>query len=507
MSKPATKTEGAFSGLDPALAIDVQQLIERIQNGKEVHREFIIQQYAEHGRLLLELLPTIQTLAELNRDERSARTVGFRHREALGDFEILREIGRGGMGVVYEARQKSLDRRVAVKILPFAAILDERQLMRFKNEARAAAMLKHPNIVGVHAVGCERGVHFYAMEFIDGVSLDKLIESVHRDKSKSIRGQSAAGLIDNQSVHTDAASAQPADTSSKKTDIETAPFAAISTAFSSDRKLFYGNVARLGIQGAEALHYAHQQGIVHRDIKPPNILLDRDGNLHVADFGLARIHSNEELTRTGDVIGTLRYMSPEQIDGSRVVDQRTDVYGLGLTLYELVTGKAAIDDGNRKELLSRIIEGEIPTPSQFDRQIPKDLETIIQKATHRDADCRFSSARELADDLRRFYAGRPILSRPVTQRERLRRWIGRNPRIAALLVIVFCLMFALSVGGPWMAVRQRQVAREKTELARVLELQLYDTNITSAAALVEKGDFAQADELLRPYESSPFTGF
>jgi serine/threonine protein kinase len=241
----------------------------------------------------------------------------------LGDFRIVREVGRGGMGVVYEAEQVSLGRRVALKVLPFAATLDPRQMQRFLNEARAAAGLHHANIVPVHGVGCEQGVHYYAMQFIDGRTLADFIAEQRKG--------AAAGSA------------------------PTAPLAAQTTNVAPRSASYFRRMAEWGIQAAEALDCAHALGVVHRDVKPANLLVDASGRLWVTDFGLAQVQSDTRLTATGDLVGTLRYMSPEQALPLRaVIDHRTDIYSLGATLFELLTLQPAFAGTDRQELLRQI---------------------------------------------------------------------------------------------------------------------------------------------------------
>ncbi|HJZ53784.1 MAG TPA: serine/threonine-protein kinase, partial [Gemmataceae bacterium] len=274
----------------------------------------------------------------------------------LGDFRIVREVGRGGMGVVYEAEQVSLGRRVALKVLPSAAALDARQLQRFQNEARAAAHLQHPNIVPVLAVGCEAGVHYYAMQFVDGQSLAERIAAGPAPGARHFRA-----------------------------------------------------AARLLVEAAEALEHAHQCGVVHRDVKPANLLVDGGGRLWVADFGLARVRGDVGLTATGDVMGTLWYMSPEQaLANHALLDHRTDIYSLGATAYELLTLRPPFADSDREALMRRIALDEPTRPRRVNRDVPRDLETIVLKAMEKNPTDRYPNAQELADDLKRFLAGEPI---------------------------------------------------------------------------------------------------
>src|SRR5262245_50349574 len=266
----------------------------------------------------------------------------------VGDYRIIREVGRGGMGIVYEAEQRSLGRRVALKVLPFAATMDPRHLQRFKNEARAAASLHHEHIVPVHGVGEERGVHFYAMQFIDGRPLSALIEDLRR----SVGGAPATGALDATAPY------KPAEPSAS-----TGPVAAASTQKGFGDKAHWRRVAEWGIQAAEALEHAHSLGIVHRDVKPGNLLIDGTGKLWVADFGLAKLEADAGVTVSGDVLGTLRYMSPEQAMARHgLVDHRTDLYALGATLYELLTLRPVVDGADRHELLRKIAFDEPVAP-------------------------------------------------------------------------------------------------------------------------------------------------
>ena len=392
----------------------------------------------------------------------------------LGDYQIIREIGRGGMGVVYEAEQISLHRRVAVKVLPFAGLLDRRQLDRFRNEARAAAMLKHPNIVSVLSVGHEEGVHFYAMELVEGCSLADVFrwqENVDLDRRKASELDRHPGVIGRD---------------------DTTAAAQLSTERIQDRHQFFKSVARLGIQAANSLAFAHDAGVIHRDIKPANLLLDLDGTLQVTDFGLARIQSDQGVTMTGDVLGTLRYMSPEQIDEKRVVDHRTDIYSLGLTLYELVAGKPAYTSGSRAALAADIVAGNIMPLRNAYPDVPRDLETIIQKAVEPAIDSRYQNASELEADLQRFTQGQPVLARRVGTVERAVRWCLRNRSKAALLGVMATLLLALAIGGPLVALQQTAIAAKQ-------RYEAYDAAMARAHEHIEMGEIDQAVAILREY--------
>ena len=344
----------------------------------------------------------------------------------LGDFVLGGEIGRGGMGIVYEARQLSLSRRVALKVLPFAAVLDARQIARFKNEAQAAAQLQHPNIVPVYAVGVERGVHYYAMQFIEGQPLDRAIAQL-----RALTGEEAPALQDT-------ASFPAGEKDDRETVLSTKPVHAHREASLLSRKWvsrreYFETVMRLGVQAAEALHAAHSLGVVHRDIKPSNLLLDAAGKLWVTDFGLARCQTDLSLTQTGDVVGTRQYMSPEQALGqAALVDQRTDVYSLGATLYELLTLRPAFAAEDGTTLLRRI-DLEEPRPVRSLRpEVPLDLETVVNKAMARQRDERYLTAQDLADDLRRLLDGLPPVAQRPTILDRVGKWSRRHRRAVVL---------------------------------------------------------------------------
>jgi serine/threonine protein kinase len=351
----------------------------------------------------------------------------------LGGFRLLREIGRGGMGVVYEAEQVSLRRRVALKVLPFAAALDPRQLQRFKNEALAAAHLRHENIVPVLAFGEERGVHYYAMQFVEGRSLAALVAELK-------------GLV---------AAAKPRSAADP-----TSPAAVLATERSSGSRRYYDWVARLGRQAALALEHAHAVGIVHRDVKPANLLLDARGQLWVTDFGLAQMSGGAGLTMTGEVLGTLRYASPEQVLARRgVVDHRSDVYSLGATLYELLVLRPLFEGRDRNELLRQIANDEPQRPGALDPSIPRELETIVLKALAKEPSERYATARELADDLQRFLDNRPIRARRPSPAERLRKLARRHPSLVGAAAVMLVLLSAGSLVSTFLISREQERTR------------------------------------------------
>jgi serine/threonine protein kinase len=404
----------------------------------------------------------------------------------LGDYRIQREVGRGGMGIVYEAEQQSLKRRVALKVLPFAATLDPRQLQRFQTEARAAAHLHHTNIVPVFAVGCEQGVHYYAMQFIEGRNLAAVIEDLRREGEKQGSRDARPSILD------------PRSSIDPRVPQASTREQAAATERSVRGTAFLRSVANWGVQAAEALEHAHQLGIVHRDVKPANLLLDQRGQLWVADFGLALCQGETGLTMTGDLVGTLRYMSPEQALARRgIVDHRTDIYSLGATLYELLTLEPLFRGRDRHELLTQIALEEPRLPRHLNRAVPPPLETVVLKALAKDPARRYASAREMADDLRRFLDDRPVLARRPSLGERAGRWARRyRTALAALasLLGLALVTLAVSVLVMWFQTQQTREETAQAEAKRLLaERETNRANRETERANRETGRARKAD--------------
>ncbi len=418
----------ALGGLvrqDPRVIAALEDYLESLHAGHPWPRAEFLARHAEIADVLGECLSGLDFIqAAAPGLDRSQSPLADHAGDAipafaqLGEYRIIREVGRGGMGVVYEAEQVSLGRRVALKVLPFAAAIDPKQRQRFQIEAQAAAQLHHPHIVPIFGVGCDHGIHYYAMQFVDGRSLSAIVREL-RDAQPA-------------PPEKEAQSSSPAleDSANAPTKVDRA---------------YCRNVARLGAEAADALEHAHGLGIVHRDIKPANLLIDPSGALWITDFGLARSTNDLSLTHTGDMVGTLRYMSPEQAQArGGVVDQRTDIYALGVTLYELLTLQPAFNGRDHQELLRQIALDEPVAPRRLNAAVPRDLETIILKAIAKDPSSRYTTARDLAADFRRFLDDQPILARRPGMLERTFRWAQRHRDLVVTAAAI--LMLALAVG-------------------------------------------------------------
>jgi WD40 repeat protein len=444
-----------------------------------------------------------------------------REERRLGDYRILREIARGGMGVVYEAEQVSLGRRVALKVLPGHVAGDREALERFRREARAAARLHHTHIVPVFEVGRDGDVAYYAMQFIQGQGLDQVIDELARLSSHEqplaptgrpgptalagaprprepapdrimeslLTGRFAIGRAVPSGDVVPAAVTGPAETEPFACDATrtsdfvladreparsgptTAPGSSavlpggsqVSQAVLSGRRVpFFRSVAQIGRQAAQGLAYAHASGIVHRDIKPSNLLLDHAGVVWIADFGLAKAE-DDGLTHTGDFLGTFRYMAPERFRGES--DARADIYALGLTLYELLTLRPALDSHDRLKLIEQIKTEEPMRPRSIDSRIPRDLETIVLKAIEKDPKTRYQTAEAMGEDLGRFLADEPVRARQVSASERYWRWARRNPTIAVLGAVLAAFLVVVTIGSLLAARRLAILAEDRGKLA------------------------------------------
>lgn len=400
--------------------------LQRLEAHEAPTREELIAAYPElevHPELHDALHQYLDRLDDLHRMMGGVATDDDELRgRILGDYQLLEEIGRGGMGIVFSAQQQSLNRLVAVKLLPMAAMLDAKYIERFRNEARAAASLEHPNIVPVYTVGEERGIHYFAMKLVEGLSLDRRID-VHNENET--RPPTNSALLQ---------------------------FAHI----------------------ADALHTAHDYGIVHRDIKPSNLLLDDEGKLWVADFGLARFQYERALTGTGEMIGTMRYMSPEQAAGrSEQVDHRTDIYSLGATLYELLTGQPAVVGEEGPNLLRTITSQSPIRLRKLRTDLPADLQIVLEKAMARHRDDRYATAQEFAEDLRRVVDGRTVSATRISPAVLLTRWTVAHSKLVSVAVAMMAMLGLAASTGTYIAnkmiTRERDLATDNLRAAHALE--------------------------------------
>lgn len=418
----------------------------------------------------------------------------------LGEYRIVRELGRGGMGVVYEAEHSIMRRRVALKVLFPAAAARGHDLGRFLREARAAGRLHHTNIVPVFEVGADKGMHFYAMQCIRGQNLDVVIGDLKRLRDTSNSGvqipgsnhaeRSAAqallsGRFDRSSVTLAPASEPESPRGQTAFDQETdtqkivIPETSELANVGDTREQYFHRIARVALAVADALSYAHQHGILHRDIKPSNLILDTTGTVWVTDFGLAQ-SEGEDLTKTGDIVGTLRYMAPERFRGT--ADSRSDVYSLGLTLYELCTLRHAFDQTDRGDLIRNVMRVQPPMPSRVNSSIPRDLETIVLKSIAQEPNARYASAEAFADDLRLFLTDRPIQARRSSLIEQSWRWCRRNPFVASLLSCIATLLAVIFIGAVAFAIRAKTYNRQLLAEQAISRANLYDAYFSRAQA-------------------------
>jgi eukaryotic-like serine/threonine-protein kinase len=340
------------------------------------------------------------------------------HRTVAG-YQILGELGRGGMGVVYKARQRGLQRLVALKMILAGNHAGEVQLARFKTEAEAVARLQHPNIVQIHEIGEHEGLPYFSLEFVDGGALDKKTGGIpHAPRD-------AAQMIETL---------------------------------------------------ARAMHFAHKQGIVHRDLKPANILMTQEGVPKIADFGLAKLleDGDSPQTKSGTIMGTPSYIAPEQARGDiRLVGPLSDLYSLGTILYELLTGRPPFQGSSAMDTVAKVTRDEPVPPGRLQPKTPLDLETICLKCLQKDPAKRYANCFELGEDLHRFLTGAPILARPVGKLERLWRWCQANRTLAAATAAIFLLLLFVSIGSTWAALRiraERELAEQNEQKARASEL-------------------------------------
>ena len=460
---------------DPLLEY-VNEYLELVQRGGQPSIDEFCQRCAEQPDELRDLLEALDVLEELQPTSLSGSQAAADHLpETIGDYRIIGEIGRGGMGVVYEATQESLGRRVALKVLPTNQLNSESAQVRFQREARAAARMHHTNIVPVFDVGRDGDYFFYAMQLISGRGLDEIIDELRavRDSRTTTPQSGISGAItiaDGQNA-------------------------------SATGDQLYESAAEITRQVADALAYAHDRNVIHRDIKPSNLLIDVHTVTWVTDFGLAKVLEDDvTLTQSGDYLGTLRYMSPERFRGE--CDARADIYALGMTLYELLTLQPAFAAANRIRLIYLINNTDPTAPRSIAREIPRDLETITLKCIDKDPNRRYQSAMEFADDLQRFLTDQPILARRLSLQEQAARWVKRNKSLAAAFGSIAALLIVIAVGALLFSIRQGQLLKqaeldsERATKAEQRSRRAFDDAVvarTEAESAQQRAEEAQSD--------------
>jgi hypothetical protein len=428
---------------DESLAELLSAYLDRLNAGEAEIEAAIRREQPDFATDLIEELSTLQLVGA---GARGQAALG-----QLGEYRLLREVGRGGMGVVYEAVQGFLDRRVALKVLPQGLAADSKAVARFLREAQVAAKLAHPNIVSIHDLGVEDKLPYFAMEFVEG---ETLAAALRRERERMPEAQDCFRLA----------------------------------------QAFAG--------AAEGLQHAHARGIVHRDLKPSNLIFDRDGRLRILDFGLARLEGQESLTLSGDLVGTPLYMSPEQARARRVpIDHRSDVYSLGATLYEALARRPPFRGRDHQETLSQIIQRDPPPPRRINPRIPAELETIVLKCLMKEPRERYGSAEALAQDLRRFARGDAIEARPQSA---LDRWARRAWRQRLRVGAAAALALALIAAGIFFLAQrhERRLRLEESYGPRVTAavLKLHTAPWTKVSML---GGVESIDPMLLSFGTDP----
>ena len=508
---PST-AESSFPNAD-AEEPDLEALSERFVEDFRAGRRPSVDEYAERfpefaeeirdlfpALLLLEKGGTREALSSLSQGA-SRQGFAISGLERLKNYRIVREIGRGGMSVVYEAWDETLERVVALKVMKIFPGEEAQAIKRFQREAKTAARLHHTNIVPVFDSDVLDDKFFYVMQLVDGVNLEQFLRMKEAEASESLASDSESGVANGSAVRSESdvdsfaeTTVLPSDFTPSEAEIPAPPpkesgffarradakrrreerrepvnpsafgsrFPAASKPLLSVRiaeSNYYQRVCDVVIQAAQGLDYAHRHDVVHRDIKPSNLVVDDDGVVWITDFGLAKSTTENDLTRQGQLVGTLRYLAPEALEGE--FSPLSDVYSLGLTLYELLTFTPAFDETNYTRLLAQVAEGRPTRPRKINPKIPRDLETIVLKAIEPTPEKRYASAGEFADDLQRFLNDLPIQARRVGLIERVWRWRKRNRLVANLLFSIFVLVAIIFVGISNGYVKARALVRAK----------------------------------------------
>ncbi|MFT3881496.1 MAG: tetratricopeptide repeat protein [Gemmatales bacterium] len=445
--------------LDERIALLAEDYLERKKRGESIQLETFLKDYPDlAGDLadyihLLELMDGTRTT--------TPRRVNKTTRERIGDFSLIRMIGQGGMGLVFEAIQESLGRKVALKLLKHSTN-DPSTLARFSREARAAARLHHTNIVAVYGVGLDEGENYLALQYIPGISLDRLLQRMRQTgEGSTLKLKKRESTVDGIVTPTEGTPRPPEPTQDKRLADEVINH--WTTLRVNEPQTYARRMALLFADIADALGHAHIHGVLHRDVKPSNLLLDEQGVIWITDFGLARIHQEENLTETGQLVGTLRYLAPERL--RRQESEQSDQYSLAATLYELLTLQPVYDAATSEEILHKISKESPLPPSKHVPGLPLDLQTIILKGLAREPEQRYVSVSQMGKDLRRFAEGQPIRARRLGPLQTAYRWARRNPVVAGLTAAIFVtLLSGLIVSSIfyWQA-EQRRIKAELSE--------------------------------------------
>ena len=392
---------GYLQAVDAGQHPDREELLRKHPDLADDLREFFRDQ-AKVDQLAQSLQQAHVADVTIGAEEAAGNVNGLPCIRYFGDYELLEEIARGGMGVVYKARQVSLNRVVALKMILAGQLASPAEVLRFRAEAEAAANLDHPNIVPIYEIGDHEGQHYFSMKLIEGGNLARQVPSLLNNPRVAIK-------------------------------------------------------ALIGV--ARAVHHAHQRGILHRDLKPANILLDAKGEPLVSDFGLAKLmEGGSDITRSGAIVGTPSYMAPEQATAQKGLSTAVDVYSLGAILFELLTGRPPFRAETPLQTLVNVVEDEPDRPSSVKGGVDHDLETICLKCLQKEPQKRYGTAEALADDLERWQTGKPILARPVGRFERTMKWAKRRPVVTGLLAAVVLVTMLGGIAFGW-AFNRALVAR------------------------------------------------
>lgn len=453
--------------LDPEVCLLAEKFADQLRRGIVSDIEGWARQYPSHADSIRHLFPAIVAMEnvaiENNPNQPSNGLFMEPPTKQMGPYRIVRELGRGGMGIVYLAEQADLERQVALKILPREFTEDDSRIARFRREARTAAQMDHEHIVAVYDVATEtlNGAewNYFTMQFIDGQSLDKVIANL---VARSNEDHPPTSTHEEQASHSTQQTrdllARVANPSNPEASSPSNSFVdSLSGKVFQTAHAYWSKLAQIALEGADALAHAHAKEVLHRDIKPSNLIVDLSGKTWVTDFGLAKVQ-NTHATQTEGVVGTLRFLAPERFRGW--ADPRSDIYSLGMTLYELATLQPAFQDEDRAKLVSKVVGGECRPPRQVNPRIPFDLETIILKATEPEPALRYQTATELKEDLRCFIDQRPIHAQRRSKWSRFVQSCRRHPLITGLVATLLTILAAIAIASTITAVAFNELASE-----------------------------------------------